>query len=842
MAEDAAQVYVEPPRFERAVSATDIGMNVAWFSGSRANNLVLFINQIKGARPWDDPFNLGGMRYDQNGYPTVIPGAYVVSQLLIRSADMHGIAPHDGRFRLYGQGAGTFSVISTARGVEVGPVKTTSLPSEQVNGTAFWYTDVDFTIDPGAEISQIKMQIHDLAQGNHIRNLALVHHSHLEVYRQGAVFAPELEQDLEVYGALRLMDWMRANRIEEQGDGWRDEGSDWSSPTPDQRYVSPGFYTFNNHAGGRRNEGRFEVSVPIEHIVLLANRTGADPWINLPVDITDARAAMLARYVAAHLDETLTARWEYGNELFNSAIGFEGYRYAIRMARARFGADLPEGPNTAVEWAAYRGPQLYNVVADAMAEHRRTARYVAPGWAFSSSLSHDGGLNRGYLVRYFNAAQSRAMNDGTPLPLDIVTDYAVAMYFGGTMAAGRPDAPVVSHILRTVDGTDAQAHKLADWLLFGASPDRFVHVTRRALETPLTDVPLDGDIGVAPLIAEDVAAGLNPLTDLAQVLRLRGARLQYRGQQSQAWRDVLVFQAPPKISLQAMIDQVRLVGHGGRLSGQFYSGLRSGLGPNTGWRLDAHGDYAKALGLNFVAYEGGSHLAAPMQGAWEMYQAFNTGTAGARVLARWLEIMSDKGLDEYIHFMSHNRTNAGDWWGVQDYIGQPIADSPEAQVLRQAIAAFDPAAEASFTGPLKDAGQVQVTRTGQLRAALPARWLDAAPWSIGPNGEAYEAAGDTRQLRLAAPLPIDPAVQYTFEFDVRLEDAAQADMRVVARVLGQPTAQLFRWQSVVQDGVHISLEVGPFEPGQKAVTIAVQRVGQAREGTLTLRNAQFVPQ
>ncbi|SFD54646.1 hypothetical protein, partial [Tritonibacter multivorans] len=527
---------------------TRIGANVAWFSGSRANNLVIFVNQLKGARPWDDPANTGRMAYDANGYPTRVPDGYVASQLLVRSKDVANIPPHTGTFRLFGQGSGVFSlVLSSNKGAER-QIRTALLPTEEIGGKTYWYVDVDFEIGEDA-LTQLRMRSFSVMPGDHIRDLALVHHTHLTAFRNGHIFAPEFVADLQAYDSLRFMDWMRANKIEEDGDGWSKAGSDWTSPNPEQRFVSPSYYTFNNHAGGPKNEGRFEVTVPISHIVALANRTGTDPWITLPVDTTDARAAELGRYVATHLDPSLTVFWEYGNELFNTSRGFEGYRYAMKMAGETFGP-LPEaeGPLAVVEWAAYRGPQLYQILGQAFEAQGRKARFVAPGWAFSGSLRRNGSLNdKGYLVRYFRAAASRAKNDGTPLPLEVVTDYSVAMYFGGTLADTRPDAPVVYHIRDSVQGAEAQALALADWLTFGADPQTTVELTPAQIEAPRRNVVWSEDLDIAatPLIWADIQAGLDPIKDLDKVLRLSGTQLQYKGVSAPDWVTVAQFDSVP---------------------------------------------------------------------------------------------------------------------------------------------------------------------------------------------------------------------------------------------------------------------------------------------------------
>lgn len=826
--------------FEEAPSSMQVGINVSWFSGSHANDLVVFVNQLKGARPWDDPGNTGQMTYDENGYPTSVPSHYVVSQLLIRSSDVEGIGPHTGLFRLYGVGSGEISLVSSTQGELKSRLDTDGLPTETIGGQSFWYVDVDFST-VGADVAHLRMLIHETAGNDHIRDLALVHESHIAAHRAGEVFAPEFVKDLQGYETLRLMDWMRANKIEEKGDGWGEEGSDWSSPAPEQRYVGADYFTFNNHAGGKHNEGRFEVSVPIEHIVALANQVGADPWIALPVDITDARAAQLADYVAAHLDEGLTARWEYGNELFNDSIGFEGYRYAVSMAQATFGGFEEEGPFAAVEWAAYRGPQVYQIIRDVMTAHGDTARYVAPGWAFSGSLRPNGELNDGYLVRYFAAEQARAMNDGTPLPLDVVTDYSVAMYYGGTVTDGRPDGRIAHHILDTVEGAQAQAEALADWLMFGADPELFHELTTANLTMPLQGLTWSGDldIGVTPLIWADIRAGLDPLTELQTVLRLDGNALQYRGESSAEWADVLLFDRAPDKSLEQMIADLDLVGYGGRQHGTVFTGLTSGLSHSTTMRLEAHADYADALGLNFIAYEGGSHVSYPVAGGFEMYDAFNTSVAGARVLARWLEIMSEGGLDEYMHFMSHNRTNGNDWWGVQQYIGQDISTEPEAIVLQAAALAYDPQHTTASRGPLAQAERLQTSSTGELKVDLPVIWAGSDAWTVNTDGSATETQGTNAQLRLQNLLPVHDGASYRFTMDVDLEGTAATQIRIVARALGDGAEDLLRWQEVVTDGQTVSIELGDIPKGMSSLYLVVQRVGADRSGSLTVMNADL---
>ena len=826
---------------EQQAIGTEIGTNVGFFSGNRANNIVLFINQMKGARPWDDPADTGQLIYDENGYPTNVPGGYVVSQLLVRSSDVADIAPHTGRFRLYGEGFGVFSLIGEPQGTIADKIRTDLLPIETIGGVDYWYLDFDFSIG-NEDIGQLRMQINSVQTGAHLRSLSLVHHSHLSDYRAGEVFAPELVDDLDIYTALRFMDWMRANKIEEDGNGWGEEGSRWTSPTPDRRYITPDYFTFNTQAGGARNEGRFDASVPIEYIVRLANEVDADPWISLPVDITDARARAIGDYVAENLEDDLIARWEYGNELFNSSIGFEGYRYVVQMAQSTFRNYKEEGPWAAVEWAAYRSPQVYAVLKDSFDGSNREARFVAPGWAFSGSLRSDGSLADGYLVRYFNAEQSRRMQDNTPLPLELVTDYSIALYFGGTLDERRPDGVLVEHIIQTVSGADAQAQKAADWLLFGVDSESTISVTPDNLEDVGAPVfwSNDLDIGVTGLIKDDVDAGLDPLRELPRVLRLDGAALQYRGVNARRWSDVLVFDAPPPVTLNDMIEATQLVGYGGTLFGEIYHGPRSSLALSTTFRLDAHSDYARALGLNFVAYEGGSHVAYPTERSFDMFEAFNTGTAGARVLSKWLEIVSEKGIDEYLHWMSHSRTSGNDWWGIQDYIGQNVSKVPDAMVIRSAAGAYDPNISMGFTGPLRNAQSVTTTITGQLIANMAVAWNPSSAWVALPDGGIQEQAGTNEQLRLSQLIPVTSESNYSVEMDVGLTGVDTTQLRVVARALGGEVSEVARWQGDVTNGSRVVINLDTLNESHDRLDLVVQRVGNDRSGVVTVRNTNVI--
>lgn len=62
--------------------------------------------------------------------------------------------------------------------------------------------------------------------------------------------------------------------------------------------------------------------VPIEFAVDLANKTQAEPWLNIPVRVDDDYVQRYAQLVKDTLDEHLTVRIELGNEIWNDAYPY----------------------------------------------------------------------------------------------------------------------------------------------------------------------------------------------------------------------------------------------------------------------------------------------------------------------------------------------------------------------------------------------------------------------------------------------------------------------------------------------------------------------------------------
>ncbi|MER3590395.1 MAG: type 1 secretion target domain protein, partial [Mastigocladus sp. ERB_26_1] len=131
--------------------------------------------------------------------------------------------------------------------------------------------------------------------GNYLRNIRLVPEAEEKNY-QTQVFNPTFVHKTDNYSTLRFMDWMGTNNSKQ---------SDWQNrPT-----VDSSTYTY------------FNKGVPVEVMVDLANRTGANAWFNMPHQASDEYMANFAKVVKEKLNPNLKVYVEYSNEVWNGVFG-----------------------------------------------------------------------------------------------------------------------------------------------------------------------------------------------------------------------------------------------------------------------------------------------------------------------------------------------------------------------------------------------------------------------------------------------------------------------------------------------------------------------------------------
>jgi len=150
---------------------------------------------------------------------------------------------------------------------------------------------------------------------------------------------------------IRFMDWMETNGSKQSA--WKDR------PRPtDARFTEKG--------------------VPLEVMIDLCNRWGADPWFCMPHLADDNYIQQFAELTKARLAPNLKVYVEYSNEVWNDQ--FEQARYAQTAARA---AGLSRAA-----WTAVRSVHMFSIWEKVFAGNQRLVR-VFPSQAANSYLSQE---------------------------------------------------------------------------------------------------------------------------------------------------------------------------------------------------------------------------------------------------------------------------------------------------------------------------------------------------------------------------------------------------------------------------------------------------------------------
>ena len=154
-------------------------------------------------------------------------------------------------------------------------------------------------------------------------------------YPTTELFNGATKQLLSKFQVVRFMDFLATNgNLQKE---WSDRPlASWASQ---QRYVGSNGYGWQGIGG------------PWEHVVLLANEAGIDPWINIPGSASDdyvRKVALLFRYgsdgvnpytspqanpVYPPLDSSRRLYIEYSNEVWNGSFSVQ-YQYNLQQAQA----------------------------------------------------------------------------------------------------------------------------------------------------------------------------------------------------------------------------------------------------------------------------------------------------------------------------------------------------------------------------------------------------------------------------------------------------------------------------------------------------------------------------
>lgn len=366
-----------------------LGMGLAGLSDYSTQHP--FIDHIKTARSWTGHLRgqWGGWEHnqlqeggflDENGWPKSIPSELEAVELLILTAQPVEAVSLGGRYRLTYTGKGEIVVRHNAQNPQYAPGE-------------IWF---DYTPD-GEGLVGVAITRTD--PSDPIRNISVVREDQIALFEAGEVFNPDWLALLDGVSLVRFMDWMATNNS---------ALAHWSDR------PEPGDYTYTWRGA------------PVEVMVDLANRLGADPWFTIPHLADEEFNHKFAELVRDRLDAGRRAHVEYSNEVWNWQ--FMQAQWAHAEGQARWGKNVEDAW---VQFYGMRASQMARtwreVYGDAAAARLKLILATHTGWT-------------GLEVSILDAPEWVAEDpkNNRP-PAEYFDAYGVTGYFDGTL--GRDDTP-----------------------------------------------------------------------------------------------------------------------------------------------------------------------------------------------------------------------------------------------------------------------------------------------------------------------------------------------------------------------------------------------------------------
>jgi hypothetical protein len=439
-----------------------------------------FIDLMKSARPWVAhtpeewgawPFEdlLAGGYLDAEGWVRALPeGADRVETFILNEQprEARGLI---GRYQVTWEGQGDVDVWGLVSGVDDRP------------------TRVSFDYRPGP--GMVVVTLRDIDPADPIRNIRIVREDLADLHAAGEVFDPDWLEVVEDFRLLRFMDWMQTNHSTQAAWEGRPKPSDFT-------WAWRG--------------------VPVEVMLALANRVGADPWFNMPHMADDAYVRGFAELVRDGLDPGLVAHVEFSNEVWNFVFGQA--QWAIDQAVARWGHD---DDGAWMQITGLRAAEVMNIWTEVFGTEAeaRLVRVIGTqaGWM---------GLEEPILEAPLGQAE------GLPPPHLSFDAYAITGYIGYELGDAETEAQV-RRMMGREDGVERALEMIAEGSLETVIEEYFPYHARVAEEYGLRLVAYEGGTHAVahPPLNEDAA-----FTDfLIEVNYSRGMAELY-AQMLEAWR------------------------------------------------------------------------------------------------------------------------------------------------------------------------------------------------------------------------------------------------------------------------------------------------------------------
>ncbi len=325
----AAPAVIAVPTSPGTKLPASLGINLAGLTDW--NSELPLVDLMKSSRQWisqqkGQPWGKGPqLAVDEKGWVTKLdPDCYIEVPMCT------GLGPHipSGQFVLLYDGKGTIVVNNC------------TIDSSAPGRIAF---------TPDKSKGEFWLRITAIDPTDYPKNIRVLLPGTEKTYKTDP-FNPTFLARWKGVSTLRFMDWQDTNNT--QVVHWADR-------------TQPDDFSF---AGGHKG-------VPVETMVDLANRLGADPWFCMPDQADDDYIRNFAALVKQKLDPKRKVYIEYSNEVWNSM--FHQNKYAVQQGQVlNFGAkERPwEGGGN---YYAHRSVQIFNIWSDVFGSHDRLVRLLA---------------------------------------------------------------------------------------------------------------------------------------------------------------------------------------------------------------------------------------------------------------------------------------------------------------------------------------------------------------------------------------------------------------------------------------------------------------------------------
>ena len=169
--------------------------------------------------------------------------------------------------------------------------------------------------------------------------------------RQPQAWHPHFVSEAKGFRTVRFLDWGKTNSSTLRN--WADR------PKPAHAFWTGPY------------------GIPVESMLHFANRAGADPWINLPMDASDDYVRRFARLAKSLLWASRTLILEYSNEPWNG--GFTANQYMKTKGVEKWGGG--NDYNKALSWYGLRSVQVCGIVKAEFGADASRVKCVANGQA-----------------------------------------------------------------------------------------------------------------------------------------------------------------------------------------------------------------------------------------------------------------------------------------------------------------------------------------------------------------------------------------------------------------------------------------------------------------------------